>query len=111
MSESSLREGQLVQSDGSLSDDDAKLIREELRRLEAMSDDDIDFSDIPEMTAEDWARSVPNRFYRPIKDQVTLRLDRDVLHWFKLSHEKYQTAINAALREHITRERAAKADQ
>lgn len=103
MSASSLREGQLVQSDGSLSDDDAKRIREELRRLEAMSDDDIDFSDIPEVTDfTGWERG---KFYRPVKDQVTLRLDRDVLHWFKLSHEKYQTAINQALREHMNRER------
>lgn len=105
MSESSLREGRLVQSDGSLSDDDAKLIREELRQLEARSDDDIDFSDIPEV--KDFSGWERGKFYRPVKDQVTLRLDRDVLHWFKLSHEKYQTAINQALREHMERHRKA----
>ncbi len=70
-----------------------------------MSDEDIDLSDIPETTPEQWAQAERGKFYRPVKDQVTLRLDRDVLHWFKLSHEQYQTAINAALREHMERHR------
>lgn len=105
MSESSLRDEQLVQSDGSLSDDDAKRIREQLRQLEAMSDEDIDFSDIPEV--RDFSGWERGKFYRPVKDQVTLRVDRDVLHWFKLTEEKYQTAINAALREHMERHRKA----
>lgn len=105
MSESSLQDGRLVQSDGSLSDADAKRIREELRQLEAMSDEDIDLSDMPEVT--DFSNAVRGKFYRPVKDQVTLRLDRDVLNWFKLSHERYQTAINAALREHMERHRRA----
>jgi uncharacterized protein (DUF4415 family) len=70
--------------------------------LDERSEDDIDLSDIPEIT--DFSGWVPNRFYRPVKDQVTLRIDRDVLTWFKASNEKYQTAINAALREHMERE-------
>lgn len=92
-----------------MSDDEARRIREELKRLDAMSEDDIDLSDMPEVT--DFSGAVRGKFYRPVKDQVTLRLDRDVLIWFKLTHEKYQTAINAALREHIRRERAAKAKE
>lgn len=67
-----------------------------------MSEEDIDLSDMPEIT--DFSGFVPNPFYRPVKDQVTLRIDRDVLAWFKASNEKYQTAINAALREHMERE-------
>lgn len=90
-----------------MSDDEAKRLREELRQLEAMSDEDIDFMDMPEVT--DFAGWERGKFYRPVKDQVTLRIDRDVLHWFKLSQERYQTAINAALREHMERHR--KADQ
>ncbi len=111
MSESSLREGRLVRSDEISKEERERIIAEDLARLAEMSDEDIDFSDIPEMTAEDWARSVPNRFYRPVKDQVTLRLDRYVLEWFRENHEQYQPAINAALMDHIRRERAAKADQ
>lgn len=67
-----------------------------------MTDEDIDLSDMPEIT--DFSGFVRNPFYRPVKDQVTLRIDRDVLEWFKASNEKYQTAINAALRDHMERE-------
>jgi uncharacterized protein (DUF4415 family) len=70
--------------------------------MDSIADEDIDFSDIPEVTDfTGWERG---RFYRPVKDQVTLRIDRDVLTWFKASNEKYQTAINAALRKHMERE-------
>ena len=41
------------------------------------------------------------RLYRPIKKPVTLRLDADVLEWFKQHHPKYQSAINVALRQYI----------
>ena len=41
------------------------------------------------------------RFYRPVKKPVTLRLDADVLEWFRRHHPKYQSAINAALRQYI----------
>lgn len=41
------------------------------------------------------------RLYRPIKKPVTLRLDADVLEWFKHHHPKYQSAINVALRQYI----------
>jgi uncharacterized protein (DUF4415 family) len=68
-----------------------------------MTDEDIDLSDMPEVT--DFSRAVRGRFFRPVKDQVTLRIDRDVLSWFRYNHEKYQTAINEALREHMNRER------
>jgi uncharacterized protein (DUF4415 family) len=39
------------------------------------------------------------RFYRPVKQPVTLRLDADVLAWFKRQGRGYQTRINKALRE------------
>ena len=39
--------------------------------------------------------------YRPVKEQITLRLDKDVLAWFKAGGEGYQTRINEALREHV----------
>jgi uncharacterized protein (DUF4415 family) len=40
-------------------------------------------------------------FYRPLKEQITLRLDKDVIAWFKAGGEGYQTRINEALREHV----------
>lgn len=70
-----------------------------LKRLAAMPERDIDLSDIPEQ--RDWKGAVVGKFYRPVKKQVTLRLDADVLAWFKAQGGKYQSAINKALREHV----------
>lgn len=80
----------------------------ELARLDAMTDEDINFTDMPEITDEQWSRSRRGRLFRPIKEQVTLRIDADLLAWFKQNEDKYQTAINAALREHVERQRQAK---
>ncbi|MDR0842808.1 MAG: BrnA antitoxin family protein [Acidobacteriota bacterium] len=74
-------------------------LKEQLAALDAMKDEDIDFSDIPEIL--DWTGSVRGKFYRPVKQPVTLRLDADVLAWFKNRHPKYQSAINSALRQYI----------
>ncbi len=111
LSGSSLHDERIVRSDEISKEERERRIAESIKRLDAMTDEDIDYSDIPQTTPEQWAQAIPNPFYRPVKDQVTLRLDRYVLEWFRQNHEKYQTAINAALIEHIRRERAAKADQ
>jgi uncharacterized protein (DUF4415 family) len=74
----------------------------ESRRIAEMPDEDIDFSDIPPLTEEFWQNAVRGKFYRPVKEQLTLRLDADIIHWFKSRAEGgkgYQTAINAALRK------------
>jgi uncharacterized protein (DUF4415 family) len=46
-------------------------------------------------------------FYRPLKKPVTLRLDADVIAWFKKDGRRYQTRINAALRKVMEREMKA----
>jgi uncharacterized protein (DUF4415 family) len=72
----------------------------ELEALAAMPDDTIDVSDMPEVT--DFTGWVRGKFYRPAKKQVTVRLDADVLEYFKAKQDGkrgYQTAINAALRK------------
>ncbi len=74
-------------------------IEEQIANMRQLEDKDIDLSDIPEIL--DWSGAVRGKFYRPVKKHVTLRLDADVLEWFKLKHPKYQTAINTALREYI----------
>jgi uncharacterized protein (DUF4415 family) len=68
----------------------------EIRALMQLRDDQIDTSDIPEV--KDWSRAVVGRFYRPIKEPVTLRLDADVVAWLKAEGPGYQTRINAFLR-------------
>jgi len=62
-------------------------------------DANIDTSDSPEIV--DWSRAERGRFYRPIKQVVTIRLDADVIAWFKARDPKYQTAVNRALREYM----------
>ncbi len=67
-----------------------------------MLDDAIDTSDAPELP--DWSGAKRGLFYRPVKRQLTLRLDADVVAWFKshtTSNEGYQTRINRALREYV----------
>lgn len=76
-------------------------LRMEADRLAKMSDEDIDFSDMPEVT--DWSNAERGKFYRPVKQQLTLRLDADVVQWFK-AHAPgggYQTRINQALRQYV----------
>ena len=68
-----------------------------------MRDDEIDFSEIPEQA--DWSGAVVGKFYRPMIQQVTLRIDADVLAWFKKRAPKYQTALNCALRAHMEKHR------
>jgi uncharacterized protein (DUF4415 family) len=76
-------------------------IERELAALDKMSDEDIDYSDIPDST--DWSNAVRGKFYRPIKKSVTVRLDADVLAWLKSKGEGYQTRLNAMLRQMMER--------
>src|SRR6266446_2447776 len=76
--------------------------RAELKSLAALRDDAIDTSDAPELL--DWSGAKRGLFYRAVKQQRTLRLDADVVAWFKshtTSNEGYQTRINRALREYV----------
>jgi len=62
-----------------------------------------DLSDIPEIT--DWSNAVrQNKFYRPVKQQTSIRLDSDVLAWFKAQGKDYQTRINKILRDTMLKE-------
>jgi uncharacterized protein (DUF4415 family) len=64
---------------------------------------DLTDEDAPEIT--NWNEAVIGKFYRPIKKQVTVRLDADVLDWFKNSADKYQTLINTACRDYMNNHR------
>lgn len=74
-----------------------------LRQLAQQPDRDINTSDAPEIA--DWSGAERGRFYRPIKQQVTLRIDADLLAWFRSKGNKYQTRINAALRDYVEHHR------
>jgi uncharacterized protein (DUF4415 family) len=83
--------------------------RAKLRALAARPDSEIDTSDIPEMTDEQWKNARRGHFYRPRKLQITARVDADVLAWLKAAGKGYQSRINAILRrEMLTSEKSAK---
>ena len=78
--------------------------RAELQSLQEISDDQINTTDIPEIL--DWTGAKRGVFYRPVKQQITLRLDANIISWFKAHAQGgrgYQTDINRALREHVLR--------
>lgn len=73
----------------------------ELAALAELSDDDIDYSDIPPLTDEQYKEAVSRRFYRPVKQQITARVDADVLAWLKAQGKGYQARMNAILRREM----------
>lgn len=76
--------------------------KKELAALAALPDSKIDTREMPEV--RDWSNAKRGLFYRPVKQQLTLRLDADVIAWFKQHAPKgYQTDINRALRDHVER--------
>ena len=81
--------------------------RTQLTALEVLPDDEINATGIPELL--DWSDARQGVFYRPVKQQITLRLDADVVAWFKthaLGGRGYQTDINCTLREYVQRREA-----
>lgn len=80
----------------------------QLDRLADLPDNRIDTTDIPEASAEAWDHARRPDLYRPIKKPVTLRLDADIVTWFKEhAHDRgYQTEINRVLRRYVTENEA-----
>ncbi len=81
---------------------DSRLTNARKRRLQKLSrrpDGKINTSDIPELTEKFWQNAVRNPFYRPLKQQLTLRLDADIIEWLRRQGRGYQTRANALLRD------------
>jgi len=72
-------------------------------RVDALTDEEIDFSDCPEITPEMFAKAIVRRGLtsKPKKVQLTLRVDNDVVAWFKEQGQGYQSRINALLRAYM----------
>lgn len=82
-----------------------EISKEQMEKIRAMRDEDIDYSDIPPLTDEFWKNA--KRFsdiYRPQKKQITVRLDADVLDWLKSSGKGYQTRLNDILRHEMQKQ-------
>lgn len=73
--------------------------RTDRKRLAAMGDEAIDYSDIPELDESFWANA---KLRMPeSKNRITVRIDRDVLEWLKAQGPGYQTRLNAILRTYM----------
>jgi uncharacterized protein (DUF4415 family) len=79
-------------------------MKRHLKELASRPDSEIDFSDIPELTEEFWKNAIRSPFYRPVKKQVTVRLDSDVIAWLRTKGAGYQTRMNALLRSAMLKE-------
>jgi uncharacterized protein (DUF4415 family) len=75
-----------------------------LAAIANLRDEEIDTSDIPELPPSAWKKAVRGRFYRPVKQAVSLRLDADVVAWLKQPGKGYQTRANHILRERMMAE-------
>ena len=75
-----------------------------LAELAQRPDSEIDFSDIPPLDDSFWKNAVRNPFYRPVKQQLTVRLDADVVAWLRQRGRGYQTRMNAVLRNAMLNE-------
>lgn len=72
----------------------------DLKRLDAMSDKDIDYSDIPALDDGFWKDA--KLVIPPSKEQLTVRFDEDIIAWFRSQGRGYQTRMNAVLRAYVS---------
>ena len=72
--------------------------RTDWKRVDALRDSEVDFSDVPELGPEFFSNAIrwPGK-----KKQITLRIDPDVLAFFRNHGKGYQTTINAVLRRYV----------
>ena len=81
----------------------SKKSRTDWARLDRMKDKEIDLTDSPEISPEMFAQAIVRKGLKPIarKEQLTLRIDSDVVEWFRRQGQGYQTKINALLRAYM----------
>ena len=82
---------------------DLSISKERLKELKAMPDEDIDYSDIPELDERFWKNAKVR--LPETKTGVYIRLDADILDWLKGQGRGYQTRINAILRSYYNAHR------
>lgn len=77
----------------------SKVSKTDWKRVDALRDEEIDLSDLSEVTPEMFAKAIDRlgSVAAPLKEQVTLRLDSDVLTWFKSKGKGYQAQIKRAI--------------
>jgi uncharacterized protein (DUF4415 family) len=76
-----------------------RAIKSDLARIDKLRDEQIDYSDIPELDEEVFAQPLVD--WPPKKEAITIRVDSDVLGWFKEQGRGYQTRMNQVLRRYM----------
>ncbi|MGH9610974.1 MAG: BrnA antitoxin family protein [Bryobacteraceae bacterium] len=80
-------------------------ISDETRRLYERRDKSLDNDpDAPTLPLEYWENATVGKFYRPLKTQISFRIDNDVLEWLKSQGAGHLTRINEILRERMLEE-------
>jgi uncharacterized protein (DUF4415 family) len=74
-------------------------IKSDLARVDKLRDEDIDYGDIPEL--DDAVFAQPLVPWPPNKETITIRVDADVLGWFRRQGRGYQTRMNQVLRRYM----------
>ena len=80
-------------------EDNQAVSQTDWNRIDAMADEDIDYSDVPELDAEFWKAA--EVFDRGAKKPITIRIDNDVIAWFKSRGGRYQVLMNQVLRQYM----------
>lgn len=83
---------------------DRKLTDNQMQQLRALEGREPDTQDIPEAPAANWQHAQRGVFWKPRKEAISLRVDRDVLDWLRGQGPGYQTTINRILRERMQAE-------
>jgi len=73
----------------------------ELDALGSKPESEIDYGDIPQLSDDQWKSARRGNFYRPVKQQITVCVDADVLLWLKAHGKGYQSRINTILRREM----------
>lgn len=84
------------------SDEIPTMSEERTKELEAMSDEDIDYSDIPPLD-EDFFKNAKRVLRKPKTEQISIRIDTEIMEWFRNHAEEkgYQALINDVLRTYV----------
>jgi uncharacterized protein (DUF4415 family) len=79
-------------------------ITQAVREAWEKRDKSLDNAEAPQLSPDVWAKGVIGKYYRPIKTQISFRIDNDVLDWLKSKGDGHLTRINDILRERMIRE-------
>ena len=74
------------------------------RRLYEERERSLDRAEVPQLPPAQWAKGTIGKYYRPLKSQISVRVDNDVLDWLRSKGEGHLTRINAILRKQMERE-------